>query len=191
MNFRNEKERQLYWKKKHFENLAIDNANSKKLSKAFHNISYGEVEPVKDMRRLKEREDVDLAQMNLAKKNAMTLLSNDRAEAEQLLRMIGKPDYKIFNRYARDIIEKLKGPVGRIRAPAVFKEVDYYITREVSKDNKKPPTAEQLEHSVNDNFDSTNATIKDILNKLEGHIKHLSTLGTCPELPLCQCLRMM
>ena len=104
MNFRNEKERQLYWKKKHLENLAIDNANSEKLSKAFHNISFGDIEPIKDTRSLKEREDDDLAQMSLAKKNAMILLSNDGAEAEQLLRLIGKADYKMFNRYAQDII---------------------------------------------------------------------------------------
>ena len=101
-------EEMLYWKKKHLENLVIDNANSEKLSKAFHNISFGDIEPIKDTRSLKEREDDDLAQMSLAKKNAMILLSNDGAEAEQLLRLIGKSDYKMFNRYAQDIYPKVK-----------------------------------------------------------------------------------
>ena len=188
-DFRNEKERQLYWKKKHLENLAIDNANSEKLSKAFHNISFGDIEPIKDTRSLKEREDDDLAQMSLAKKNAMILLSNDGAEAEQLLRLIGKADYKMFNRYAQDIIQKLSGQIGKMRAHDVLKEVQYYITREVSKDNKKPPTAEQLDHlihSVSDNFDSTNATIRDILNKLEAYktVVNLGDLSRAPSLPL-------
>ena len=71
----------------------------------------------------------------------------------------------------------------------MFKEAEHYITRELSKDNKKPPTAEQLDHlihSVNGNFDSTNATIRDILNKLEAYktVVNLGDLSRTPSLPM-------
>ena len=179
MNFRNEKERQLYWKKKHMENLAMENEISNKLAKAYHNVTFGDIEPIKDNRSLKEREEDDLTQMSIAKKNAMILLNNDGAEAEQLLNIIGKPNYKMFNRYALDIIEKLRGQIGKIRAQEVFKEVDYYITKDRTKNNSQPPTADQLNHLmalIDNKFDTTNATVNDILMKLDAY-KTVVSLG--------------
>jgi hypothetical protein len=185
-NFKSEGQRQAYWKKQRMIELQLDEQNEQKLSKAYHDVDFGVIPAARDNRSIKEIEQDTTLQMINAKKNAMTLMNNDGAEADKLLEVIGKPKYALFNRFAFDIINKLRGQIGKIKAAEVAREVSIYIKSQLDPRRTIPPSADQITNLmtvINDRFDKSNATINDILQRLEAYGSVLA-MGPAPsELP--------
>jgi hypothetical protein len=168
--FKSEAQRQAYWKKQRRLELQMADSNDAKISKAYHDVDFGVIPAVKDNRSIKEIERDTSLQMNLAKKNALTLMADDGAEADKLLDLIGKPNYVIFNRFAVDIINQLRGQIGRIRAVEAYREIDLYIALQSDPFRRVPPSAEQIDNligAIESRFRTSNSIAFDILQRLE------------------------
>ena len=168
--FKSEGQRQAYWKKQRRLELQVADSNDAKISKAYHDVDFGIIPAVKDNRSIKEIERDTTLQMNLAKKNALTLMADDGAEADKLLDLIGKPNYVIFNRFAVDIINQLRGQIGRIRAVEAFREIDVYIALQSDPFRRVPPSADQIDGlmaAIVSRFQTSNSIAIDILQRLE------------------------
>lgn len=177
MEFKNERERQAYWKKKRLQDLAIDDKNSSQLTKAYHNVSFDIVPPVKDNRTLKEIQDDALGQAMLAKQNAMILMANDGTEADKLLSLIGKNNYVAFNTNAISIIEQMKSKIGRMLAPQMYQEIELYRLMQENIEYRIPPNAAQLDDliaTITNNFNVRDKQVIDILQKLDAYKNVLS-----------------
>lgn len=180
--FKSEAARQAYWKKQRLIELKLDDENDKKISKAYHDVDFGVIPMPKDTRSIKEIEEDTTLQMVNAKKNAMIMMNNDGQEADKLLEMIGKPNYAVFNRFALDIIEKLRNQIGKIRAIEAFKEIGLYIALQTNPAQRIPPSAEQLSDlmvSISNRFDESNSIAYDILQKLDAY-KRILEMGRVP-----------
>jgi hypothetical protein len=170
--FKSEAQRQAYWKKQRMLELQLDEANDSKISKAYHDVDFGTVPAIRDTRSIKEIEQDTNLQRTLAKKNALTLMNNDGYEADKLLDLIGKPDYATLNRFAPDIIEKLRNQIGRIDAIQAKEEIDLYITVQLDPYKRVPPSADPLNEligAINSRFSKSNKMVRDILLKLEAY----------------------
>ena len=168
--FKSEAQRQAYWKKQRRLELQMADSNDAKISKAYHDVDFGVIPAVKDNRSIKEIERDTSLQMNLAKKNALTLMADDGAEADKLLDLIGKQNYVIFNRFAVDIINQLRGQIGRIRAVEAYREIDLYIAMQSDPFRRVPPSAEQIDNligAIESRFRTSNSIAFDILQRLE------------------------
>jgi hypothetical protein len=180
--FKSEGQRQAYWKKQKRQELQIADSNDAKISKAYHDVDFGVIPAVKDTRSIKEIERDTTLQMNLAKKNALALMADDGAEADKLLDLIGKPNYVIFNRFAVDIIDKLRGQIGRIRAVEAFREIDVYIALQADPFRRVPPTSDQIDGlmtAIETRFRTSNSIAFDILQRLEA-FKMVISSGAIP-----------
>jgi hypothetical protein len=180
--FKSEGQRQAYWKKQKRQELQIADSNDAKISKAYHDVDFGVIPAVKDTRSIKEIERDTTLQMNLAKKNALALMADDGAEADKLLDLIGKPNYVIFNRFAVDIINKLRGQIGRIRAVEAFREIDVYIALQADPFRRVPPTSDQIDGlmtAIEARFRTSNSIAFDILQRLEA-FKMVISSGAIP-----------
>jgi hypothetical protein len=170
--FKSEAQRQAYWKKQRMLELQLDEANDSKISKAYHDVDFGVVPAIRDTRSIKEIEQDTNLQRTLAKKNALTLMNNDGYEADKLLDLIGKPNYATFNRFAPDIIEKVRNQIGRIDANQAKDEIDLHFAVQLDPYRRVPPSAEQLNeliNAINSRFSKSNKMVRDILLKLEAY----------------------
>jgi hypothetical protein len=171
-NFKSEGQRQSYWKKQRMIELQLDEQNEQKLSKAYHDVDFGVIPAARDNRSIKEIEQDTTLQMINAKKNAMTLMKNDGAEADKLLDLIGKRDYATFNRFAPDIIEKLRNQIGRISAIEAMKEIGLHFAMQLDPYRRVPPSADQIDNlimTIDSRFTRSNTMVRDILQRLEAY----------------------
>jgi hypothetical protein len=171
-NFKSEGQRQAYWKKQRMIELQLDEQNEQKLSKAYHDVDFGVIPAARDNRSIKEIEQDTTLQMINAKKNAMTLMNNDGAEADKLLDHIGKRDYATFNRFAPDIIEKLRNQIGRISAIEAMKEIGLHFAMQLDPYRRVPPSADQIDNlimTIDSRFTRSNTMVRDILQRLEAY----------------------
>jgi hypothetical protein len=170
--FKSEAQRQAYWKKQRMLELQLDEANDSKISKAYHDVDFGTVPAIRDTRSIKEIEQDTNLQRTLAKKNALTLMNNDGYEADKLLDLIGKPDYATFNRFAPDIIEKLRNQIGRMNAIEAMKEIGLHFAMQLDPYRRVPPSADQIDNlimAIDSRFTRSNKLVNDILQRLEAY----------------------
>jgi hypothetical protein len=182
-NFKSEGQRQSYWKKQRMIELQLDEQNEQKLSKAYHDVDFGVIPAARDNRSIKEIEQDTTLQMINAKKNAMTLMNNDGAEAERLLELIGKPNYISFNKHALDIIAKLQGRIGLMKSTEAYDEIKSYINVVSNMSLRVPPSKDQIEKmmaGINAKLDTNNAQVFDIIQKLQAYHAVISMGTTHP-----------
>lgn len=181
--FKSEGQRQAYWKKQRMLELQLDEANDSKISKAYHDVDFGVIPAIRDTRSIKEIEQDTNLQRTLAKKNALTLMADDGYAADRLLALIGKQNHVIFNRFAPDIIEKLRNQIGRIDPVQAQRHINAHITTQTNPAKMIPPTAEQLTNLmtvINQRFGENNEAIRDVLLKLEAYRAVLAS-GSAPK----------
>ncbi len=170
MQFRNERQKQEYYKKLHLENLNIDKANSDKIASAYHDVDFGEIPAVSDNRSIAEREDDKNLQANLARKNVMQLMNDDGTEADSLLTKIGINHYTEFNKHYLDIYGQLKNRIGKIRAVEASEFIDKYINRFQLTGGVDIPNVEMLDNlltKIEEKFnDKSSSAIEDIVMRL-------------------------
>ena len=181
--FKSEGQRQAYWKKQRMLELQLDEANDSKISKAYHDVDFGVIPAIRDTRSIKEIEQDTNLQRTLARKNALTLMADDGYAADRLLALIGKQNHVTFNRFAPDIIEKLRNQIGRIDPVQAQRHINAHITTQTNPAKMIPPTAEQLTNLMtvmNQRFGENNEAIRDVLLKLEAYRAVLAS-GSAPK----------
>ena len=170
MEFKSERDKINYYKRKELRDLNTKQENVNKIAEAYHEVEFGVVPEVADNRSIAEREQDTREQTNQAQRNVLMLMNNDGTEANTLIQLIGSANYVKFNRYFLDIYNGLKNQVGKIRAVEAHEFIKKYIDKTEKVNGVDIPNQVVLEELINKirEFEAGGIRgLRDILLRLE------------------------